>query len=91
MIQYNDAPREAMDDPFCPPAEPCRVCCLHCGQEYDSSQIVWRSGANGAFWCCPVEGCDGAGFGFDIHPVDSPLWEDDEDDDDLDDPDETNN
>ena len=90
MIQYNDAPREASDDPFCPPAEPCRVRCLHCGREYDSSQIVWRSGENGSFWCCPTPGCGGMGFGFDIHPADSPVWEDD-DGEDLDDPDETSN
>jgi len=22
------------------------------------------------FWCCPIPGCDGIGFGFDILPVD---------------------
>jgi hypothetical protein len=26
-------------------------------------------------WCCPIEGCDGAGFLFDIYPVD-PDWVD---------------
>jgi len=67
-------PREAMDDPFRPPEEPCRVRCLHCDQEYSSAQIVWRDG----FWSCPVEGCGGAGYQFDIHPLDSPLWGGDE-------------
>ena len=61
------------------------VRCLHCGQEYLSSQIVWRDG----FWSCPVEGCGGAGYQFDIHPLDSSLWGDeDEDEDDDEDYDE---
>ena len=56
------------------------VRCLHCGQEYLSSQIVWRDG----FWSCPVEGCGGAGYQFDIHPLDSSLWGGDEEEDDDD-------
>jgi hypothetical protein len=44
-----------------------------------SSQIVWRDG----FWSCPVEGCGGAGYQFDIHPPDSSLWDDDEDEPDI--------
>ena len=75
-------PKEAMDDPFHPPEEPCVVRCLHCGQEYSSAQIVWRDG----FWSCPVEGCGGAGYQFDIHPLDSPLWGGDEDETDGDEP-----
>jgi len=68
-------PKEAMDDPFRPPEEPCMVRCMHCDQEYSSAQIVWRDG----FWSCPVEGCGGAGYQFDIHPLDSSLWGGDED------------
>ena len=45
-------PREALEDPFRPPEEPCLVRCLHCGQEYPSSRMIWRDG----FWRCPVAG-----------------------------------
>jgi hypothetical protein len=49
---------------------------LHCGQEYDRFRIEWRieRNANGeahGFWCCPIPGCDGKGFGFYVFPVDS--------------------
>lgn len=82
MVMWVDLPKEALEDCFKPPDEPCRVRCLHCGQEYDSDKIVWRDTGDRGFWCCPVEGCGGAGFTFDIHPVDSPLWSDDEEQDD---------
>lgn len=74
-------------DPFRPPAIPTEVCCLHCGQEYESYLIQWREEADErgqvhGFWCCPTPGCDGKGFGFDIFPTDpeyrgedgEPLW-----------------
>ena len=62
-------------DPFRPPAIPTEVGCLHCGEEYDSYRIEWRverdaDGEAHGFWCCPMPGCDGKGFGFDIFPVD---------------------
>ena len=62
-------------DPFYPPAIPTLVFCLHCQQEYDSYRIEWRvetdqDGRPHGFWCCPIENCDGKGFGFDIFPVD---------------------
>jgi hypothetical protein len=67
-------PLEPDGDPFGPPAENTTVGCLHCGQEYDSYRIEWRveDTANGphGFWCCPIPGCDGRGFGFDILPTD---------------------
>jgi hypothetical protein len=89
-------PLEPDGDPFGPPAISTLVCCLHCGEEYDSYRIEWRierteSGPRG-FWCCPTPGCDGKGFGFDILPVDPDYqdehggWihdDDPEDDDDL--------
>ena len=72
MSSYD--PLSSDGDPFGPPAIPTLVGCLHCGQEYDSYRIEWRvvqtdSGPHG-FWCCPIPGCDGRGFGFDILPVD---------------------
>jgi hypothetical protein len=62
-------------DPFRPPSVSTLVACLHCGQEYDSFRIEWRiercsDGKEHGFWYCPIEGCDGRGFGFDILPVD---------------------
>ena len=68
-------PPDRESDPFAPPAVPTRVACLHCGQEYDSSRIEWRAektpdGNAQGFWCCPIPGCGGLGFGCDILPVD---------------------
>jgi hypothetical protein len=73
-------PPDADTDPFGPPAIPTMVACLHCGQEYESYLIEWRvkqcaDGQMRGFWCCPVPGCDGKGFCFDILPVD-PHYQD---------------
>lgn len=62
-------------DPFRPPAVPTEVQCIHCGRDYDSYLIEWREeldadGKVHGFWCCPMPGCDGKGFGFDILPTD---------------------
>ena len=87
-------------DPFGPPAVSTVVQCLHCGEQYDSYRIEWRVEQNAdgqphGFWCCPIAGCDGKGFGFDILPIDpnyrdedgESLWDDDDGDelDELDD------
>jgi hypothetical protein len=76
----DDDPQDAHTDPFRPPAIPTMVACLHCEQEYDSYRIEWRvlsdaEGRRHGFWCCPIPGCDGKGFGFDILPVD-PTYQD---------------
>ncbi|MGD0897094.1 MAG: hypothetical protein ABR915_04615 [Thermoguttaceae bacterium] len=68
-------PPDSQSDPFKPPAIPTAVHCIHCGQEYESYLMEWRieEGSDGqqhGFWCCPVDGCDGRGFGFDIFPTD---------------------
>lgn len=62
------------NDPFAPPAVATEVRCLHCGETYESYLIRWEEreterGIRG-FWVCPIPGCDGAGFGFDILPTD---------------------
>jgi hypothetical protein len=88
------------NDPFGPPAVSTVVHCIHCGEEYDSYKIQWRierdsDGTQHGFWCCPIAGCDGKGFGFDIFPVDPDyrdengelMWSGDEEDDDEDDDD----
>jgi hypothetical protein len=84
-------PLDADTDPFRPPAISTLVGCLHCGQEYDSYRMEWRvetdsHGRPHGFWCCPIECCDGRGFGFDIFPVDrdyrdengDKMWTDDD-------------
>ena len=96
MADYD--PLDANGDPFRPPALSTLVGCLHCGEEYDSYRIEWRvesdrDGRPHGFWGCPIENCDGKGFGFDIFPVDpdyrdengDKMWTDDqeESDDDL--------
>jgi hypothetical protein len=68
-------PLDSSNDPFGPPAISTVVHCIHCGEEYDSYKIEWRierdsDGNPHGFWCCPMPGCDGKGFGFDIFPVD---------------------
>jgi hypothetical protein len=73
MADYD--PLDRQSDPFHPPAISTLVSCLHCGQEFDSFRIEWRierdaKGQPHGFWCCPIPGCDGKGFGFDIFPVD---------------------
>jgi hypothetical protein len=62
-------------DPFGPPEVPCLCSCLHCGREFMSDGIWYeRHVKNGiefeGFWRCPTPNCDGAGFTFDIFPVD---------------------
>lgn len=71
---------DSPSDPFAPPTVSTEVCCIHCGEVYDSWQIEWRvmknsRGEEQGFWCCPIAGCDGIGFGFDILPTD-PNYED---------------
>jgi hypothetical protein len=78
MASYD--PLDPAGDPFGPPAVPTMVGCIHCGQEYDSYRIEWRiepdaDGRPHGWWCCPIPGCDGKGFGFDILPVD-PNYQD---------------
>ena len=85
------------NDPFGPPAISTIVHCIHCGEEYDSYRIDWRverdaDGTAHGFWCCPMPGCDGKGFGFDIFPVDPEyrdengelMWYSDDEDDEED-------
>src|SRR6266567_7324654 len=67
------------DDCFRPPDVPTEVHCIHCDSEYDSYLIEWRpidpANPHEGFWCCPMPGCDGKGFCFDIWPTD-PDWRD---------------
>ena len=87
-------PTSPEGDPFYPPAVPTLVQCMHCGEVYDSYLIQWLiepglDGRPSGMWRCPTENCDGAGFGFDIFPLDSDFadergacgWSDDEEDD----------
>ena len=66
-----DDPDRPVLDGMHPPTQPQLVVCIHCGEEYDSWRIEWRvDDAGHGLWCCPEPGCDGAGFGVDIYPVD---------------------
>lgn len=74
-MSEDQPPPEAWEDCFHPPSISTLVHCIHCNEEYDSWRIEWREfvredGTTHGFWCCPIEGCGGAGFGFDIFPVD---------------------
>ena len=81
-LHDDDLPPEALTDPMKPPEQPIVVHCIHCGEEYDSWQIIWvpftaeemaadRGGPTfTGMWRCPIEGCDGAGFTVDIWPAD---------------------
>jgi hypothetical protein len=60
-------------DPCQPPSCATLVKCERCGQEYDSSRIEERPKGDTEDhpqWCCPIPGCSGRGFGFNILPVD---------------------
>ncbi|MHC4716817.1 MAG: hypothetical protein ACYS5V_07605 [Planctomycetota bacterium] len=79
MIMEAGLPPEALEDPFRPPDEPVMVRCLHCDREYSSDKIFWERQDDGkGMWVCGIEGCGGAGFGFDIFPLDSGMWADDD-------------
>jgi antitoxin HicB len=74
-LSDSDLPPEALRDPMRPPKESTLVHCIHCDEEYDSWRMVYRvsvghDGKVHGFWCCAMPGCDGAGFQFDIFPVD---------------------
>lgn len=76
-----DLPPEALQDHMKPPDVSTLVHCLHCGEEFESLEIIWvpftdeemkRDGKSSmlGMWRCPIEGCDGAGVAFDMWPVD---------------------
>ena len=70
-------------DCFRPPTKNCIVVCLHCREQYDSYKIHWvesvgKDGKKRGFWRCPTSGCGGAGFNFDIYPID-PNYENEAD------------
>ncbi len=74
MVAPNTSNTPSADDSSMdPPKEPCEVCCIHCGNTYMSNEVRWQPDANGpdgGWWVCPIDGCDGAGFCFDIFPTD---------------------
>jgi DNA-directed RNA polymerase subunit N (RpoN/RPB10) len=67
-------PLDPQQDCMRPPSVPTQVWCLHCGKNYSSALMEYRiitdDGDLHGFWCCPIEGCGGAGFCFDIFPMD---------------------
>jgi hypothetical protein len=89
MVMLNnlrpDLPREALEDCFRPPAEAVAVHCIHCGREYSSELILWEAApdSDAGFWRCPYPDCSGAGYEFDILPIDGEGWVDCDDEEDL--------
>ena len=69
------------DDCFGPPATPVECFCLHCGHIYMSDLLLGVDVDGTTHYACPVKGCDGMGYKFDIFPVndeDDEEWVDDE-------------
>ena len=69
------------EDPMGPPKIVVEVHCIHCGERYLSSEIKWDEASK--MWVCPVEGCGGCGYLFDIYPA-GVMEDDDDGDDDYD-------
>jgi hypothetical protein len=64
--QENDTGKK---DPFKKPVHTRLVTCLHCGDTYQSDEMVFEQRFKGWFklWYCKNKDCSGAGYGFDIH------------------------
>ena len=65
-------PQVALDGPFGPPIDDRPSRCLHCGRMFAASEMIWIALDNDpddGMWYCPNEECDGADYGFDIHPM----------------------
>lgn len=57
-------------DQFGPPADRVvEVECLHCGQRYLSSEMVFEERFGVLLWWCKNPNCNGRGFEFDIFRV----------------------
>lgn len=76
LTRFDDLPDRAKRDPLGPPKKAVQCRCLHCDHEFSSDEMVWYRG----FWMCPKITCGGAGFLFDIYPVKSAFWNEDEGD-----------
>jgi hypothetical protein len=61
-----DGPR---DDCFGPPDAPVECFCLHCGHIYMSDLLLAIDVDGTTHYACPVKGCGGMGYKFDIFPV----------------------
>jgi hypothetical protein len=84
-IEHFGPIEEHQDDGFGPPPSDIEVECRHCRQKYLSSEMVrqYRPGVQAnivgmlgkdadqldPMWWCKNFKCDGAGFGYDIFPV----------------------
>jgi hypothetical protein len=68
-------PPDNRDDCFGPPEKPVECFCLHCGHIYMSDLLLAVNVDGTTHYACPVKGCDGMGYKFDIFPVND---EDDE-------------
>ena len=56
-------------DPFAPPNQNVEVQCIHCGAKYYAWEMVFEKRFGSKLWRCRDPICDGAGYGFDILPL----------------------
>lgn len=75
MKLISDPPKPDYEDQFAPKRGGKRqLKCAHCEEVYPESKAQYRykiGHTMAALWWCPTPRCDGAGVGFDLHPVDS--------------------
>jgi hypothetical protein len=70
LLSDPDDPTEDYTDTFAPdPNSTQEMECLHCGATFEESEVTYEQRFGDYYWWCPTEGCDGAGVGFDIYPV----------------------
>lgn len=70
LLSDPDDPHGDYTDTFAPDPDSTREMeCLHCGARFEESEVTYEQRFGDYYWWCPTEGCDGAGVGFDIHPV----------------------
>lgn len=72
FVESQKSTQNADDDLFKPPVKSELVECLHCDQQYQSSEMVYEirpEMSDLKFWYCKNRQCNGAGYGFDIMPV----------------------
>lgn len=72
-VTWDPTSDEAKMDPYCPPKKPVLARCDHCRMTYKTDRMIWGTKAGmrsiAPLWWCPTDGCDGAGYGFDVHKV----------------------
>lgn len=63
--EFGDPPSDEVGASMSPPQVPRLVICIHCQEVFMSDRIGWD--IVDGMWSCPTPGCDGVGYGIDIH------------------------